>query len=67
MLDKILHIMGGATLSIPTENPVTTSFISGVAVELFEVATHTGRFDVWDILATVLGGVIVYWWNKCSM
>jgi len=63
MLDKALHFLGGATFAIPSKYSVSMALVAGVGVEVFGMITQTGRFDYWDIIATMLGGVVVFLWK----
>lgn len=70
ILDKCLHLLGGFVVNIyflqwyPTNNkycwivPLIVSVCAGVVVELFEVALQIGVADPYDIVATILGGVV---------
>jgi len=66
VFDKVLHFLGGVTLAIPARHAIPTAFLAGVGVEIFELITRTGRFDHWDILATGLGGVVIYLLDKVT-
>jgi hypothetical protein len=65
MLDKVLHLLGGITLTILTEHPISSAFAIGIAHETIALSFGVGVFDWWDIVATTLGGVAVYLWRRC--
>lgn len=74
LLDKVVHCLGGATICLNTylltrdkysyETYISLSVLStifiGVAVEIFQMITGTGRFDVYDIAATIIGSWVLF-------
>jgi len=64
VFDKVLHLLGGTVFALSGKHSITLAFLAGIMVEMFEVVTNTGRFDYYDILATGLGGILIYIWRK---
>ena len=59
MFDKILHFLMGGSLGAFSDKPVFTALIFGVGWEVFNLFSGIGVFDWWDIVATLMGGLLV--------
>ena len=74
MIDKITHFFGGFVICfyfipyIDLENkwivilPLLSAIMVGIGIEFIEVIFKTGRFDIYDIIATSLGGLLLTMW-----
>ena len=60
--DKVSHFLAGAASEVVGSkldlSPTSSAFAIGFAKELYDYADY-GRFDVKDLMATWLGGVVV--------
>jgi len=74
MIDKITHFLGGFVVGfyfIPyidlknewiTIVPLLSAIVAGIGVEFIEVIFGTGHWDIYDIVATSLGGLLLTMW-----
>lgn len=64
-VDKYMHVIAGLIIGVffitifPVKLPIIPVLLIGTLKEVYDHFKPYGKFDLWDILATVIGGLFV--------